>query len=444
MEWLIYISFFVIGLLSYYKTAVDSSLVLILLSLSILSVYNYQAAIAVTSLTGITYLLQSSKKRAWLSITIQISILIWVNYFIEKGILFNLGLSYYGLQNIGILLTSIRKSPQNISFNQILISNIFFPKFISGPILTFKEIVDFKTDNTFESTNIYMGINRVLFGVFKKLVLADNITVITNTVFNHPESQFKGITISIAGLLFTIEMYLNFSAYTDIALGTARLFNIKLKENFNLPMRSFSISEYWKKTHISLIDWLTQNIFYYITFVCRKHPISSIILGILITFTLSGIWHGSAVGFLIWGLLNALYLIVDFLIKKLKLAENKIYNYLGWSITILAVSFANLFFRSRYYANSKKLVQQLTDPVNWDFNWAEDVIAILGNGGYLEQQFNLAIVLLCITSFLIFEHKLENLSKLDKPSITYYSVIILLIFMLGNFNAGTKFIYMQF
>ena len=81
-------------------------------------------------------------------------------------------------------------------------------------------------------------------------------------------------------------MYLNFSAYTDIAIGIARLFNIKLKENFNLPLRSFSISEYWRKTHISLIDWLTQNIFYYITYTWRKQPVTSTILGISITFTL--------------------------------------------------------------------------------------------------------------------------------------------------------------
>lgn len=444
MEWLIYISLFVIGLFSYYKTTIDSSVVLIILSLSVLFVFNYQAAFTVTCLTGTTYFLQSSKEKAWLGIAIQITVLIWVNYFLKKGILFNLGLSYYGLQNIGILLISIRKAPQNISFNQILLSNIFFPKFISGPILTFKEIVNFKTDDTFAPSNIYMGINRILFGVFKKLVLADNLTVITNTVFNHPESQFKGITIAIAGLLFTIEMYLNFSAYTDIALGIARLFNIKLKENFNLPLRAFSISEYWKKTHISLIDWLTQNIFYYITFTWRKHPISSTILGILITFTLSGIWHGSAIGFLIWGLLNALYLIVDYSIKKLEINGNKIFHYLGWSLTMLAVSFANLFFRSKYYENSKKLVQQLIEPINWNFKWPEDVIAILGNGGYLEQQFNLSIVLLLISVFLLFEHKLENLSKLNKPSIIYYTVIILLIFIFGNFNAGSEFIYMQF
>jgi D-alanyl-lipoteichoic acid acyltransferase DltB (MBOAT superfamily) len=443
LNWILYISIFLVGIFAYYKTA-KPKLVLIILSISILSFYSYQAVILVLALSYTTYLLQSSKKKAWLGIAIQLTILIAESYFFSIDILFKLGLSYYGLQNIGILLTSIRRSPQNLSFQQILISNIFFPKFILGPISTSSEIRKFKPNNTFDYSNIYLGINRILFGLFKKLVLADNLTTITDTVFNHAEAQFKGLTIAIACFLFTIEMYLNFSAYTDIALGVARLFNIKLKDNFNIPLRSLSISEYWQKTHISLIDWLTQNIFYYITYTWRKHPISSTILGITITFTLSGIWHGSKAGFLIWGILNACYLIIEFLTKRLKIKGGKIFKPLSWLITILAISFANLFFRAGYYSNIKTYLSQLFSLNNWHFNWSQDVVAILGNGGYLEQQFNLSMIVIFVVSFLLFEEKLQKLSKKKTPSILYYSVIVLLIFIFGNFNAGTEFIYMQF
>ena len=239
-------------------------------------------------------------------------------------------------------------------------------------------------------------------------------------------------------------MYLNFSAYTDIAIGICKLFNIKLKENFNIPLRSSSISKYWQKTHISLIDWLTQNIFYYITYTWRKHPITSTILGITITFTLSGIWHGSHIGFLIWGILNATYLIIEFIIKKLKTKNRKIYKFSGWIITITAISFSNLFFRARSFSNIKAYISQIFNPQQLDLIWAKDVIAILGNGGYLEQQFNLLTILILVSTFLFFERNLQGLSEKKSPSITYLTTQVILIFLFGNFNAGTEFIYMQF
>ena len=443
MEWLSYISFFTLGIIAFYKTSKPKA-VIIILSITLLGIYSYQSLILALILTVVTFSLQTSKTNAWVGITIQLSVLITVNYFSPNDVLFKIGLSYYGLQNIGILLTSIRRSPQNLTLQQILISNILFPKFISGPILTSSEIENFKINNNFNWSNIYSGTNRILFGLAKKLVLADNLTTITDTVFNHPESEFKSITIVIASLIFTIEMYLNFSAYTDIAIGICRLFNIKLKENFNLPLRSFSISEYWRKTHISLIDWLTQNIFFYITYTWRKHPITSTILGISITFTLSGIWHGSHIGFLIWGILNATYLIIEFLVKKLKTKNRKIYRFSGWVLTITAISFSNLFFRARLYNNIKAYISQVFNPQQWDVIWAKDVIAILGNGGYLEQQFNFLTILILVTTFLLFERNLQGLSEKKSPSIIYYTTLALLIFLFGNFNAGTEFIYMQF
>lgn len=443
MEWLTYISLFTLGIIAYYRTSKPEAVITIL-SITLLVIYSYQSLILALILTVVTYLLQTSKRNAWIGITIQLSVLITVNYFTPNDVLFKIGLSYYGLQNIGILLTSIRRSTQNLTFQQILISNILFPKFISGPILTSSEIEKFKINNNFNWSNIYSGTNRILFGLAKKLVLADNLTAITDAVFNHPGSEFKSITIVIASVVFTIEMYLNFSAYTDIAIGICKLFNIKLKENFNIPLRSFSISEYWQKTHISLIDWLTQNIFYYITYTWRKHPITSTILGIAITFTLSGIWHGSDIGFLIWGILNATYLIIEFLIKRINTKNKKIYKFLGWTLTITAISFSNLFFRARSYNNIKAYISQISNPQKWDLIWAKDVIAILGRGGYLEQQFNLLIILILVTTFLLFEHKIQGLSEKKSLSIIYLTTLVLLIFLFGNFNAGAEFIYMQF
>lgn len=444
MIWIFYTLTILLGLWGYYKSSFAPHKVIIALSLILLGVFNIYAAITVLILTWLTYISQSIKNFAWVSVGLHLVIMIIGNYALVDSTLFKLGLSYYALQNIGILLFTIRKEPQHLAFDQLLFANTFFAKFISGPILTKKEISELGTENSFHQENIHLGLNRILFGCFKKLVLADNLTNLTNTVFQHPESEFKAVTIATAAILFTFEMYLNFSAYTDIALGIGKLFNIQLKENFKRPMRSYSISEYWRKTHISLIDWLTQNIFYYITYTWRKKPVQSTLIAIFITFGLSGIWHGGAIGYLIWGLLNALYLIIEYLFKRKGIQLKGVLKYLGWFITILLISFANLFFKSGFLSNGINYTKQLFTVENWKFDWSVDFIAIIGNGGYLEQQLNLVITFTFVFIFLFFEKKWEALSRRNKPSIVYWVLLIIFIFLFGNFNAGSEFIYMQF
>lgn len=405
-------------------------------SLTFIGLLNWQLPLIVLGLTGATFWMQNSKVAAWYGIVIHVLVLVGLNYFNAYNIIARVGVSYYVLQNIGVLITVIRGQKNHYSYLQLLLSNVFFPKYISGPILLPKEIESLTINNQWNSANFYYGINRIMYGIAKKMVIADNLSLITNTVFNHPEAEFKAPTVIIASLLFTVEMYVNFSAYTDIALGFGRFFNIKLKENFSLPLRSTSITEYWRKTHISLIDWLTQNFFYYITFKWRKYPTTSVVIAIAITFVLSGVWHGGKLGYLIWGCLNASYLIVAYFFKKHKLPL-----LLGWGLTFLIVSFSNVFFRVGFLSNATAILEGIQ---NWDFKWDVDVIAILGNGGYLEQQFQLGLILAICLLFLFSESLLERRAKSSQISFRFLSLLGILIFLLGNFNSGSQFIYMQF
>ena len=441
MSWGYYISILFIGLVIYYKTKISGKYTLIGLSLIILCLFNWQACLSVIALTGLTFFCQKNRRQAWLGIIAHLVILIFTNYILNKGQIFKLGLSYYALQNIGILLLAIRYKPQYFQISDLLFANAFFAKFFSGPILLPKEIRKTNIENTFCKKTFFEGVNRIVYGLFKKLVLADNLSIITSSVFQHPESDFKAITVIIAILLFTIEMYLNFSAYTDIALGVARLFNIKLKENFNIPLRSKSITEYWRKTHISLIEWFTQNFFYYFTFKGRSKPIISAVIGIIATFGLSGIWHGGEIGFLIWGLLNAIYLIIEFFSRKRNIILPKL---IGWFFTLTFVSFANLFFVSKYWSNASNFISNIISFDSWHFEWYEDVIAILGNGGYLEQQFHLGLIVGLVLTFLLIEKRFEYFAKSYKTSILFLSILSILVFVFGNFNDGAEFIYMQF
>lgn len=444
MQIAITIFIIILGLLAYYKGPFSPIKVLLSMSLVLIAVFSLSASLTVLFLTYLTSLLQRSKTKSWVGIIVHLVLMISVNYFSDISIYLKLGLSYYGLQNIGILLISIRKQPQNYTFFQLLFANVFFAKFVSGPILLPKEISNLGVNNNFHPENIYSGLNRILFGLLKKLVLADNLSLITNTVFHHPEASFKAPTIAIASIAFTLEMYLNFSAYTDIAIGIGKMFNIQLKENFKRPMRSNSISAYWRKTHISLIDWLTQNLFYYITYTFRKNPVTSSLLGIFITFTLSGIWHGAAIGFLIWGILNAVYLMIEFLLKRKGIIKEGRLKLLGWLITFFSVSFSNLFFRAGYIANIKAYCSSLFSSEGWDFNFSEHIVAILGNGGYLEQQFKLLSTLGLVLIFFGFEKRWERISRNNKINLTYWVGCLLIMMLCSHFDSGSEFIYMQF
>ncbi|MBL57953.1 MAG: hypothetical protein CMP61_12275 [Flavobacteriales bacterium] len=436
-----YLIALIIGMVVFYKTTIPRTYSLLGLSILFLGLFNWHAGITVILLTLFTFFLQKSKRGAWVGIFLHVFILVFANFSKLSTGIFQLGLSYYSLQNIGILLNRIRDQGQKHSIWDLLVANTFFAKFLSGPILLPKEMNLVGLNNKWNINSFHGGINRICFGLFKKMVLADNLSVMTSAVFQHPESEFKAITILLASLLFTVEMYLNFSAYTDIALGIAKLFNIRLKENFNLPLRSNSISEYWRKTHISLIDWFTHNFFYYFTFKWRAQPIKAVITGITVTFILSGLWHGLELGYLIWGGLNALYLIVEYIGKRKDIQLPKT---LGWFPTLFFVSFANLFFVSKYWMNSLHYLRSICSPSTWRFTWDKDVIAILGNGGYLAQQFQLITIASLLILFLIFEKHLEFKAKSSDISITFLTLLILLIFIVGNFNDGSSFIYMQF
>ena len=441
MNWVLYIGIFLASIITFYKTKSNGQNILLATSIVLISILSWQSALCVIILTGITTLLQDSKTKAWLGIFLHLIFIVYAAFGKKELTLFNVGLSYYSLQNIGVFLLCIRHKSQKYSFKDLLFANAFFPKFTSGPILLPKEIKALEYNSEFNSKNFNYGINRIVFGFFKKIVLADNLHIITNTVFDDKEVGFKGVTILLASLLFTVEMYLNFSAYTDIILGFGKLFNVNLKENFKIPLRSSSVSEYWKKTHISLIDWLTQNFFYPISFQLRKNPKYGIVIGILTTFILSGLWHGLYAGFLIWGLLNGIYLSTEFLLKKLGIHMHKL---IGWILTILFISFSNLFFVAKSWENSLNFIYQIFNYESWSFNWESDVFAVLGNGWYLEQQFELGMILILIFLFLLFEKALEKASKSTNLSITFISILTLLCFLFGSFNDGAEFIYMQF
>ncbi len=208
-------------------------------------------------------------------------------------------------------------------------------------------------------------------------------------------------------------------------------------------MRSISVTEYWRRTHISLINWLTQYIYYPIVYRFRKQPYTSVLLAITITFLLSGIWHGLALGYLIWGAINALYLMIEFTGRKKLNLQNKSLL-LGIPLTLLLVSLANFFFKAKTSENMLRLLNNFTEFSFFPKDWMVEFVAVIGNGGHFLQQYNLLESATLFILFFVFEKRLEMLSRKSELSFWYLLIISLSILFFGNFNAGDEFIYVQF
>ena len=411
---------------------------IVITSISILLYFNPIAA-GVTLLTSVlTYFALKSKNR---NIQIGLIVILIVVFLLSKSIAsstsFLVGYSYYFLQLLSLLIYPPKKEVKLID---VIAGTTFFTRFFAGPILTKNQL---NVTGKIKKEDIIYGLNRISLGIFKKVVLSNRLVDMQSGYFDYPLEAQNGLLVLVSSLLFTAQMYLDFSAYSDIAIGTGRILGVKLPENFNLPFRSKNVSEYWRRTHITLITWLTQHIYYPITYQFRKHKYLSVIIAIFSTFILSGIWHGLSFGFLLWGFLNALYLVVEFLTKKQRLAWKR-FNFIPIVTVFILVTIANYFFKLNDFQTIQKSLVRLVELPFLPINYMTDFVAVLGKGGYLEQQFHLLENVFLLVLFFALEPKLIRWSEKTNFKISYFTLIVILIFIFGNFASTNEFIYLQF
>jgi alginate O-acetyltransferase complex protein AlgI len=192
-----------------------------------------------------------------------------VNFSINAFIL-AIGFSFYSIQHIAYLI-DIRKNKIKPETNYLhfLFCSTYFPKLISGPVTKYQELTGYAGQNDLDKKLFFSGFNRFLLGLFKKLVIADSLAPSIHSVFDF-NNEYPGLTILTGGLLFTIQLYFDFSGYSDMAIGVSNMLGIKLPENFNLPLRATSIGDFWRKWHMSLIRFFTEYIFYPVSYSFQK------------------------------------------------------------------------------------------------------------------------------------------------------------------------------
>ena len=369
------------------------------------------------------------------------------------------GISFYTFQIISYLIDVYRKRIE-CEYNLITLSIYisFFPKILVGPIERYENIK--KQINMAKNINwhiVFKGLFFTLWGFFLKLVIADRANILVNTVLGDLD-QFSGFYIVFAVMMYSFQIYCDFLGYTYIALGVAKLLGFELTDNFNSPYLSLSLSDFWRRWHITLNLWFKD--YLYIPLGGNRKGKVREYLNKLIIFILSGLWHGPTIGFVLWGLLNGIYIIVENIMKPLQLkieskfhinAESKIYKSVSIIRTFILISFSWIFFRSNTFTEAINIIKSMFLLNN---------INVLIDGSLLKLEVGLGtkntllliatIILLLFVDYL----KKKNISIIDiimKQNVFVKSVVIailclsILLFGKYGFNINmSSFIYQRF
>jgi len=369
------------------------------------------------------------------------------------------GISFFTFQALSYVIDLYKG---NISAEKNLINMLlyvsFFPTLLAGPIERASNLLaQLKTEQHFSSDRLIGGAKLITWGLFKKVVIADRLAVFVDQVYTSPE-VFGGSTLMLATLFYTFQLYCDFSGYSDIATGSANILGIRLVQNFNLPYLASSISEFWKRWHMSLTSWFRDYIFLPLSFALSGKISTERVIFIrtdmfiyitasLVTWLLTGLWHGAGYTFLIWGLLQCLLLVVyrwqtkpaRRVYKRLGISpKNRIITFTGTLLTFVAVMVSWIFFRAENISDAGYIAGHMFTGWNrMPYLGPSAFETILG--------FGLIILLLFIQ---VLQHRgvvsiYMSQSGVSRPlRWAGYAVMLVMIAMLGV--SSDRFIYFQF
>jgi D-alanyl-lipoteichoic acid acyltransferase DltB (MBOAT superfamily) len=241
------------------------------------------------------------------------------------SIVLPIGLSFHTFQSLSYVIEVFyRRQKAETNFLTYATYVMFFPQLVAGPIERPQNLLhQFYEEHSFDYMRVTNGLKRMAWGFFKKLVVADRLALYVNDVYNAPRDH-NGLQLSLATVFFAYQIYCDFSGYSDIAIGSARVLGFRLMENFRVPYHSRSVAEFWQRWHISLSTWFRDYV--YIPLGGNRVARPWWLANILVTFTISGLWHGANWTFVVWGLVNGLYLIVG---ASSKAVRDRVFDALG-------------------------------------------------------------------------------------------------------------------
>lgn len=406
-------------------------------------------------------ILAKRKMLLWLSILVNLGFLgffKYYNFFVESfretftffgyaienqtlNIILPVGISFYTFQTLSYTIDVYRKQLEPTkSVIAFLAFVSFFPQLVAGPIERASNLLpQFYKIREFNYNQAINGIRQILWGLFKKIVIADNCAKYANIIFNNSD-DYSGSTLFLGAIFFTFQIYCDFSGYSDIAIGISRLFGFDLKQNFAFPYFSRDIAEFWRRWHISLSTWFRD--YLYIPLGGSKGSTGKKVRNTFIIFIVSGFWHGANWTFVMWGLLNAIYFLPLLLTKRNRVhtnlvAEDHIFaspkEILQVTSTFLLTVLAWIFFRANNITHAFKMISDIFSIEL--FSWP--------------QFFNFEIILLLLFFVAIewfgrsYKYAIEGIYHL--PIFirwAFYFCIVISIFVFTG--EQQEFIYFQF
>ena len=404
----------------------------------------------------------------WISITVNLGFLgffKYYNFFLENfvnafslfgmqinanslNIILPVGISFYTFQTLSYTIDVYRKKLEPtqdfIAFSAFV---CFFPQLVAGPIERATNLLpQFYKKRTFKYHNAVDGMRQILWGLFKKVVIADNCAEFANQIFNN-SADMNGSTLVLGAIFFTFQIYGDFSGYSDIAIGTSRLFGFDLKQNFATPYFSRDVAEFWRRWHISLSTWFRD--YLYIPLGGSRGGTWMKVRNTFAIFLVSGFWHGANWTFIIWGALNAFYFLPLLLTNNNRknlgvVAEGKLLPNLRELFSMLTTFaltvFAWIFFRA--------------ENLNHAFSYIKGIFSkSIINTPVFNNTEDANIILFLIFTFLL----IEWMGRKDKFAIAtaflnsrniirwlFYFSLIFIIYVFGYYNTNLEFIYFQF
>ena len=363
-------------------------------------------------------------------------------------IILPIGLSFHTFQAMSYTIEVYRKK-QKAERNIIIYATyvMFFPQLVAGPIERPQNLIhQFKERHNFDLQRFSEGAKLMLWGFFKKVVIADRLSILVDTVYGNV-GEFTGLSLILATVFFAFQIYCDFSGYSDIAIGSAQVMGIKLMDNFNRPYHSKSISEFWKRWHISLSSWFRD--YLYIPLGGSRVSVQQWYFNLLFVFIVSGLWHGAAWTFVVWGALHGVYLISSIITspirEKLKLKtglakKKKLDTTIRIFFTFILVCVGWIFFRAQTLAEGYYVLTHLF--INLSSGLGKT------NLGLDKTELIIAFASIIFMEFVhaVQAHKGMRNFLSTKPQWvrwTIYITLIITILIFGVFE-NKKFIYFQF
>jgi D-alanyl-lipoteichoic acid acyltransferase DltB (MBOAT superfamily) len=364
---------------------------------------------------------------------------------ITLNLMLPVGISFYTFQTLSYVIDVYRgdvKAERHFGYYATFIS--FFPQLVAGPIERTRNLLpQIKKEHVFDYDQTTYGLKLMAWGYFKKLVIADNLAEYVGVVYDSP-TEYRGFALVLASVFFTIQIYCDFSGYSDIAIGTAKLLGIDLMTNFKSPYFSQSVKEFWSRWHISLSTWFRDYV--YIPLGGNRVGTIRHNMNLLITFMASGIWHGANWTFVAWGGIHGAVQVME---NTLIPSKQRTSKGILWFVRVIFIfafcTFAWIFFVSDSLGDAGYVILHLFDGISNPITYLHNGFSDIGMGKRNALSVTIFALLLAVYDYVSLT--VDCIDKISKmPLIVRYGTYMLLLFLIMCFRATqqTEFVYFQF